>query len=144
MRGVKHTLSTIKHREFMNILLSNFPHCSDFSNDSFIGIFHESCVWDEAMYWELDKEIFDLSLELSGQDIPREISWPLMRIFSFLMMSIQSHYNKNDGFEISNLDEPSLFDWRERLQLVVEGFFSGKMPNNTSFEFVNPLLETGD
>lgn len=125
----------------MKILLSNFPHCSDFSNESFMSILHEKRIWDEKKYWELDKEIYDLSHELSGQDIPRDISWPLMRIFSFLMMSIQSHYNKNDGFEISNLDESSVFDWRERLQLVVEGFFSGKMPNNTSFAFVNPLLE---
>ena len=59
------------------------------------------------------------------------------------MMSIQSHYNENDGFEISNLDELAVSDWRERFQLVVEGFFSGKMPNNTSFELVNPLLEEG-
>lgn len=125
----------------MKILLSNFPHCSDFSKDSFMSVFHESWIWDEKKYWELDKEIYDLSREFSGQDIPREISWPLMRIFSYLMMSIQSHYNKDDGFKITNLDELSVFEWRERIQLVIEGFFKGKMPPNTSFEFVNPLLE---
>lgn len=128
----------------MKILLSNFPHCSDFSNDSFLGILNESCIWDKNKYWELDKEIYDLSREFAGKDIPRDVSWPITRIFSFLMMSIQAHYNEHDGFEIKNLDELAVSDWRERLQLVVEGFFRDKMPNNTDFELVNPLLEKSD
>lgn len=126
----------------MDILLSNFPHCSEFSRHSFISVFHESRIWDESKYWQLDKEIYDLSDAFSGQDIPRAVAWPVMRIFSFIMVSIQSHHDKNDGFEINNLDESSAFDWRERVQSVVEGFFSGEMPGNTSFTCVNPLLDT--
>lgn len=121
-------------------LLRNFPHCAEFSDDSFLGIYHEQQLWNEEEYWKLDKAIYQLAEKHNGKDIPRSIAWPIMRIFSYLMMSIQAHDDSNDGFKILNVDSDSLFNWRERFQLVVEGFFSGKMPANDIFEYQNPLL----
>jgi hypothetical protein len=124
----------------MKELLRNFPHCTDFCDESFVGIWHEHCRWDEKEYWKLDKEIYELAKKYSGQEIPRNIAWPLTRIFSYTMMSIQGHYSPNDGFEIENLDMDGMFNFRERFQLVVEGFFKGEMPKNLNFDMVNPLI----
>ncbi|MFL0811456.1 MAG: immunity 41 family protein [Agarilytica sp.] len=124
----------------MKNLLRNFPHCKEYSDDSFTGIWHEQARWDEAEYWLLDKCIYDLSEKYLSEEIPRKVAWPLARIFSYIMMSIQAHYNSNDGFEIESLDDEMMFKFRERFQIVVEGFFKGDMPKNTSFGIVNPLL----
>ena len=121
-------------------LLRNFPHCEEYCEDSFTGIWHEKGRWDEKEYWLLDKSIYDLSEKYPSTEIPRDVVWPLARIFSYIMMTIQAHYNPNDGFQIENLDDEMMFEFRERFQLVVEGFFKGKMPKNSNFGIVNPLL----
>lgn len=125
----------------MREILRNFPHCEEYRDDSFVGIWHEEGLFNEMEYWKLDKEIFDLSVLYCSENIPREIAWPLTRIFSYIMMSIQAHYNPNDGFQVENLDDLQMFEFRERLQLVIEGFFKGKMPKNKDFDLVNPLLD---
>lgn len=120
--------------------MRNFPHCEEYCDTSFIGVWHEKGMWDEDEYWLLDKCIFELSEIHCSADIPRNIAWPLSRIFSYIMMSIQSHFDPRDSFRIENLDDDKMFDFRERFQLVVEGFFKGEMPNNAHFEWVNPLI----
>ncbi|WP_415906757.1 Imm41 family immunity protein [Neptuniibacter sp. QD72_48] len=126
----------------MNEILRNFSHCKEFSDDSFVGCWHEDASLNMQEYWKFDREIYELASVYSGEDIPRRVAWPLARIFSYIMMSIQGHYSSNGGFYIENLDDIQMSDFRERFQLVVEGFFKGEMPNNTHFELVNPLLNT--
>lgn len=123
-----------------SIINQNFPHSREFSDESFLGYLHERDTWNEEKYWELDKAIYELSKESCGESIPRDVAWPLMRIYSHTMLLLLSHCNENDGYAITNLDEQTLQDYRERLQLVVEGFFRSEMPNNECFEKVNPLL----
>ncbi|NRF65353.1 MULTISPECIES: Imm41 family immunity protein [Vibrio] len=125
----------------MKNLLMNFPHCNEFQDSSFIGIWHEESLFDIDRYWELEKDIFDLAKENHSNDIPRDIAWPITRIFSYIMMSIQAHYSSNDGFELLNITDSELHNFRERFQCVVEGFFEGVMPLNESFEIVNPLIK---
>ncbi|WP_434930439.1 Imm41 family immunity protein [Shewanella sp. HL-SH5] len=123
-----------------NILL-NFPHCDDFDDHSFVGIWHESGKLDFQKYWEFEREVFELANEQSASELPRDIAWPIMRIFSYIMTGIQAHYNVNDGFELLDLEDNELHEFRERFQCVVEGFFKGSMPENTDFELMNPLMQ---
>lgn len=105
-----------------------------------MGIWHEQRLMNLEEYWKLDKEIYGLSMTYCYDTIPREIAWPLTRIFSYIMISIQAHYNINDGFVIDNLNQLEMYDFNERFQMVVEGFFKGIMPKNEHFQLVNPLL----
>lgn len=91
-------------------------------------------------YWKLEKVIYDLADKYKGDDIPRCIAWPVVRIFSYLMMGIQAHYDTNDGFIIRDIAANAMQNRRERLQLVMEGFVSGNMPSNEVFNYRNPLL----
>lgn len=125
--------------EPLNILRSNFPHGDEFLNDSFVGLLHEDQVWNESKYWEFDRAVYHLSNQSEDRQIAREIAWPLMKIFSYVMGAITAHHNKNDLYSIT-IDDSALHDFRERIQVVIEGFFQNKMPNNEHFEKINPLL----
>ena len=125
----------------MNEILRNFPASKEYRNSSFVGIWHEQCKISIEEYWKLDKAIYDLSEIYVQNDIPREVAWPLMRIFSYIMASTQAHYDLNDGFQIKDLEDVSLNEFTERFQLVFEGFFKGDMPKNSMFSIINPLIE---
>jgi hypothetical protein len=126
----------------MKQLLENFSHCEAYDENSFTGIWHEKSLMDYAKYWKFEKCIFDLACINGGAEIPRDIAWPLTRIYSYIMISIQSHFDPNDGYEVSNLNQQDMYEFRQRFQEVFEGFFKGEMPNNEYFDIINPLLES--
>lgn len=114
----------------MNEINRNFAWSNEYSEDSFVGIFHESQSWDDEEYYKLENYLYEACERYSGQDaIPREVFWPAMRIYSYLSNSIGCHLDANDGFEINQIDQEQLYQRRERLQLIFEGFFKGEMPN---------------
>jgi len=72
-----------------------------------------------------------------------ELDWPIFRIFSHTFLSLNAHFDPNDGFKIKNMAKSDLYDLRERFQLVFEGYFSGDMPDQERcFDIINPLFET--
>lgn len=114
----------------MNQINRNFAQSPDFSEKSFISIFHEESKWDDEEYSKLEHELYRQSEKYSNCDcIPREVLWPTMRIFSYLMQSFSCQYDSDDIFEITNITREQFLDRRERVQLVFEGFFKGEMPN---------------
>ncbi len=120
----------------MKQLNRNFPWCDEHENDSFTGILKEKCAWSDEEYFKLEDELYDLSSKYNDADqLPRIMVWRLMRVFSYVMMTIGCHFNPNDGYKIENLDDEQLFDRRERFQLVFEGFFKGEMPKTKCFEY---------
>ncbi|SEI14209.1 Immunity protein 41 [Rheinheimera pacifica] len=120
-------------------LFRNWASSELFDEQSFISKLNESHIWDDDKYWKLDNAIYDLAIKYGDDDcIPREIAWPIARIFSYLMMTFEAHHNKNDFFAIKDLDSDQVFDRRERMQLVFEGFFKGEMIPNDSFDYFDP------
>jgi hypothetical protein len=114
----------------MNHIFRNFSKCEGYSEDSFLGKFHENNIWDDDEYFKLEEAIFEVSKEYQGmKNIPRDIAWPLMQIYSYLMISLGCHFDENDGFEIKNITHDQFHARRERVKLVFEGFFSDEMPN---------------
>lgn len=114
----------------MSHINRNFAWCDEYSDSSFLGIFHEQNKWDDDEYFKLESELYQESLNLGHNiAIPRELSWRVMRIYSYLMLSLGCQYDPNDGFEIINITRDQFYERRERVQLVFEGFFSGKMPD---------------
>lgn len=117
------------------IILRNFPHNGLYDDLSFLGKLHEEQLWDIEEYWFLEWGIYQLEKRSS-----EKLDWEIFRIFSMIMLSISSHFDRNDYFKIQNLKRPKLYQLRERVQLVFEGYFSGSMPEQNIFEEVNPLL----
>ncbi|MFM5810592.1 Imm41 family immunity protein [Aeromonas veronii] len=116
----------------------NFPWCDEYNDDSFTGTLNEKRIWSDEEYFKLDNEIYELSEKYHNAiQLPRELVWRIMSIFSYVMTAIGCHSNSNDGYEIENLDAEQLFERRERFQLVFEGFFKGEMPKEKYFEYGN-------
>jgi len=126
----------------MNTLLANFPHSTEFREDSFVASWHEKALFDQQQYWMLEKEIVDLCTESKTTSISRDIAWPLTRIFSYIMMSIQAHYDVNDSFRIGNLNDEQMRNFRDRFQQLVEGFFSGTLNRCSDFSNTNPMFNS--
>ncbi len=62
-------------------------------------------------------------------------------IFNFVINAICSHLDQNDLYEIENLDREKVYDLRERIRMVFEGFFIRPMPDQGAcFDERNPLL----
>lgn len=113
----------------------NFPWCDEHTDLSFSGILHEEYIWSDEEYLKLDNELYTLAKEYNHSNtIPRELVWRCMRIFSLIMLYIGCHFDDNDSYRITNLTNDELYLRRERLQLVFEGFFQGKMPNKKYLE----------
>jgi len=119
------------------IIQRNFPHNDLYENLSFIGKLHEEKIWDMEEYWLLEWGIYNIERNSSAI-----LDWELFRIFSLIMLSISSHLDMNDSFKIENLELPLIYEFRERTQIVFEGYFSELMPKQIFFEKKNPLLSS--
>ena len=117
------------------IILRNFPHNDFYDNLSFIGMLHEEKIWDMEEYWLLEWGIYNLEKNSS-----EKLDWEVFRIYSFIMLSLSSHLDKNDSFKIGSLEIALIYEFRERIQLVFEGYFSEIMPKQIIFEKTNLLL----
>lgn len=103
---------------------------------SFIGALHESYCWDTDEYWKVEWSINAFcSRSLDAPDAD------LFRIFSYVMLMFGCHFDPGDGFVITNLDRDELYEFRERFQLMFEGYFRGSMPPQSIFDKINPLLD---
>lgn len=120
----------------MNQINRNFPWCNQYDDHSFVGILNEKCTWSDEEYFKLDDALYELANKYNGaEQLPRVLVWRVMRIFSYVMMTIGCHSNPNDGYELEGITEEELFAKRERFQLVFEGFFKGDMPKTQYFEY---------
>ena len=120
-----------------HIILRNFAWSDEYDESSFSGRLHEFGEWSVEEYWLLEWALYQLAS--SRVDQP-QLDWPVFRIFSHTLVSLDANLDPNDGFDIVNIDKQNTHDLRERLQMVFEGYFSGEMPDQASFEPGNPLL----
>jgi hypothetical protein len=119
----------------LRVIARNFPHNDQYDETSFTGALHERQVWNLDEYWLLEAALYELS---AAGPPSQELAWWAFRIFSYTLGSISAHFDGNDLFVIRNLSPEALYEFRERLQEVFEGFFSGDMPEQ--FEAPNPQL----
>jgi hypothetical protein len=114
----------------MNEINRNFAWCEDYTENSFVGIFHEKHQWNDDEYFKLENYLYQqCKIYNEKSDIPREVFWPVMSIHGYLLQSISCHFDSNDGFKLQGLTREQIYNRRERLKQVFEGFFIGEMPN---------------
>ncbi|RZS35070.1 Imm41 family immunity protein [Corticibacter populi] len=125
------------------IIYSNFPHCKEWQDDSFLGILDDHGVISYEKYWQLELAILQVTpMDKSGD--AQHLLWPIFRIFSHAMLLFLSHHSEADGFSIKDMNNHAMRDFIERFQMIFEGFFRGELPSSAailSYEKRNPLLE---
>lgn len=124
----------------MHEINRNFPWCDEYSEKSFLGILHEEAKWSDEEYFKLENNLHDLSIKYKDSEtLPREMTWRVMRIFSLAMLFLGCHFDPNDIFVIDGLNIEELYQRRERLQLMFEGFYQGTMPADEGFEYTKSV-----
>lgn len=120
------------------VVYRNFSLSSEYAENSFFGMLREHSIWDDRQFFLLEWAIYELARENASH---LDMTWPLFRIFSQSFLSLNAHFDPNDGFKLKNIEQLEAYDRRERLQLIFEGYFSGDMPDpHSAFEIINPFL----
>lgn len=122
------------------IILRNFPHNCLYDEASFLGKLHETEQWDIDEYWLLEWSI----VTYTQKKVDKKLDWEVFRIFSFLTLTIGSHLDKNDFFKIKNLQASELYEFRERIHIIFESYFSQEIIKQNMFETVNPYLKLSE
>lgn len=124
----------------LDIIYQNFPHCTEYRDDSFLGILHEERRLDMDTYWKLEWAL--VVLTTNDVDYPRHLSWPVFRIYSHGMLLFRADVEPSNGYKIHDFDYQRNWDFTERFQMVFEGFFRGEQHDlKLAFDERNPLLE---
>ncbi|WP_195841364.1 Imm41 family immunity protein [Burkholderia cenocepacia] len=123
------------------IVAANVFSSPAYDEKSFAGVLHERGIWQEDQYWLLEAALYALAHE---KTIAVNLYTEVFLIFNFVINAICPHLDQDDLYEIENLDREKVYDLRERIRMVFEGFFVRKMPDQEAcFEERNPLLESG-
>ena len=120
-----------------NTIAENFPECENWDKNSFVGILHEQQCWSHVQYWALEQALY----KICPEEKSAVENLMLFYVFSFVFGAIGSHLDKDDFFEIKNLSREEVYSFRERVALMFEGVFRGRMPSQGIFELINPLMK---
>ncbi|WP_440625886.1 hypothetical protein [Burkholderia sp. 22313] len=110
----------------------------NYDENSFSGLLHEQSILDWGQYWLLEWALYRLASE--GADI-EDMYLGVFQIFSNVLNAICSHLDPEDLFKIKNLNRDEIYEFRERIRMVFEGFFARQMPDQSMcFDEINPFL----
>ncbi|WP_196480780.1 Imm41 family immunity protein [Burkholderia diffusa] len=130
-------MQTIKYGASRSVIERNWVHSREYDESSFIAMLHEQGIWQKDQYWLVERALYDLTGVQSEGD---SLSGPIFYIFSYAINAISSHLDQDDSFEIKNLTKGEVYEFRERIRLVFEGFFLNNFPDQSMFEEENPLF----
>lgn len=124
----------------ITVINQNCTWSTEYDEGSFCAILHERGTWERNTYWLLEWALLDL---ISKNEIREDTYVPVFLIFSATIGAISSHLDQNDLFEITNLNRDEVYEFRDRIQIVFQSFFTKRIPERDMFEEVNPLLPAG-
>ena len=115
-------------------------------NPNWVGSFYEKLTeygeWDIDEFWKLHSEIIEISVNSKSQDkIDRALAANLVTLLIKVLNLIEAHFNIKDVFRIENLDDDSIFNYKERFVSAVNSVFSGEVLPESSFTLTNPLIK---
>jgi hypothetical protein len=103
-----------------------------YDEGSFAAMLHEKGILEWALV-EL----------ISRNEISKDMYAPVFRILTGLIGAVSSHLDRNDLFEITSLDRGEVYEFRDRIRIIFEGFFARRISERVMFEEMNPLLSRG-
>ena len=98
-------------------------------DNTFIGRLHEDRVFDKDLFWPLYDEINTISGIYSDKlDLPKNLVKKLFRIHGAVLSHLAYHFESDDSYRISNLDEINYHDYVQRVQCLFENFGVRQLP----------------
>ncbi len=110
---------------------------------SFSERLYEYGEWNIPEFWKLHKELVELAVWLRGKDeINKQLVGRLLGIQRSVLSAVSAHYNKNDVFTLSGVNDEQLHELIERFDLAIRGVTSGEVLPENCFDLINPLLKS--
>ncbi|MEM9303317.1 MAG: Imm41 family immunity protein [Pseudomonadota bacterium] len=120
----------------------NLPRSDSWEPWSFVGCLHGDRRWDQPAYWRFEWAVVTLADEHSGRDqLPRDLMHGIFSVLSYSLIVIGSHQDPTEAFELVESSSEDLRAYRDRLEMLSEGFFRGAVPDLGAGPAVNPLLK---
>lgn len=128
--------------EAFDILIGNHLNHNKFSDVSLIGCVTGRSEWSADQFWLIAKSLYELDEKSKEDDrLFREAVREAIFIYSTLALSFSWHFDPGDHFEYQKLTTDQIYDWRDRTNMLFEGFIAGGMPDRIVFGDSNPLLQ---
>ena len=111
-----------------------------FREDSFTGTLHETGVWNEDLYWPLDKALFAIGEKYRAGARPNILTRALFDLFVYIHGRLAWHRMPSDLSRISGFSDEDCQEWAERVQFAFKAALTGAAVKNEHFDRVNPLM----
>ncbi|WP_417661032.1 hypothetical protein [Pseudomonas sp.] len=114
-------------------------------NTRWEGSFYERLTeygeWNSKSFWALHLDLLEIAKHQNTYlPVERELAYMLLYLQQRVLNLISAHFNKNDVFEISNINSEQLYEFKERFEMAILGAISGEVLSEASFDLVNPLV----
>ena len=115
-------------------------------NSNWEGSFYERLTeygeWDSSSFWVLHLELLNIAKHQNqNSPVERELVYMLLILQQKVMNLISAHFSKNDVFEINNINNELLYEFKERFEMAILGAISGEVLPESSFDLINPLVK---
>ena len=115
-------------------------------NTRWEGSFYERLTeygeWDSESFWALHLDLVEIAKhQNTNLPVERELAYMLLYLQQRVLNLISAHFNKNDAFEIRNINSGQLYEFKERFEMDILGAISGETLSEQSFDLVNPLIK---
>ena len=101
------------------IIAENTATAAEWSDDSFVGILHETYRWDHNKFVDFEQAV----LQIAGNEHDDATVAALFRIFDYLMVLFTSHFDPSDYFTFKSLTIEEIFECRDRVQTMFSAYF---------------------
>ena len=125
--------------ELIVALNCNDPRADE--TNSFTLKLHETDIWDEALYWKLDKAVIELAARSRKRQLPRKVVGDLVQTFHYIFGRLAYHRMPSDQSSIRDFSVEDCREWAERVEFVFIAAICGHNIDNDAFNKLNPLLQ---
>jgi len=123
------------------VLFGNHLHHEQYSDSSLIGCVSSRSEWSAEQFWLIAASLYELHEQSENDNaLFRDAVREAIFIYSHLTLSFSWHFDPDDHFEYQNLSTDEIYEWRERTNILFEGFIADGLPDRIVFGEGNPLL----
>ena len=122
--------------ESLQVVLENISTSAEWRERSFVGDLEERGEWSYSEYWRLELALYCLAISAPE----RELYAAIFKVFVRLSQLISAHLDADDVFVIKHMTRVEVLSLQERVGLVFQGVFEGRMPERKQLFPRNPWL----
>lgn len=119
----------------------NVPGHPDWEG-SFYERLSEYAEWNIEKFWDLHFDLLSIANSRSKNTTNSDFCYALLYLQQRVLNLIIAHYNPEDIFNIHNINNQELFEFKERFEMAIIGAITGEVLSESCFDLMNLLIKT--